>query len=501
MAKYLLGADIGTGGCKVTIVDTEGSYVSGGFTEYPTHHPHPGWSEQTPEDWLNALRCSLQEALCKGGISPSDILGITLDASAHNAVLLGNDGEILRPTIMWTDQRSSQEALFLKEHYGDLIFKQTYNVPGATWTLPQLLWIKRNEPDTFTHIRKIVFLKDYVRYMLTGCYSTDHIEAQGSMLFDNTSWTWSKDLCSLLGLPYDCLPDIRKPLETVGYITQEAASKMGLCAGTPVLAGASDTALELYSVGAVKQGDCVVKMATAGAISLFRDKPCPDQKVFTYSHVADGIWYNCVGTNSGAQSYRWYRDVFCPTEKQAEDMGGENVYQLLDREASSIPVGADSLIFSPYLNGERSPYWDPALKASFVGITSQHERGHFSRAIMEGVAFSIRDNFERIVTEDENIQMVKFLGGGAKSPLWRQILADVLDKPIVKYERDDSSFGAALFTGVGIGVFPDHETAISRANKVDSITYPQPEAIDRYTDLFQTYKQIHDVLAPLYHKP
>lgn len=498
--KYLLGVDLGTGGCKVSIVDADGKYVSGGFTEYVTYHPHPGWSEQCPEHWLEGMRASLQTALAAGNVAAEDILGLTLDASTHNAVLLGEDDAILRPTIMWTDQRSIDEVKFLQDHYGELIFSQTYNTPGATWTLPQLLWIKRHEPEVFAKISRIMFLKDYVRYLLTGTWSTDHIEAQGTLLFNNTTWGWSKEICGVLGLGLDKLPPIHSPLEIVGCITSEAATYTGLSAGTPVLSGASDTALELYSVGAISEGDCVVKMATAGAISLFRDRPCPDIGLFTYSHVADGIWYNCVGTNSGAQSYRWYRDAFCPTEKGGEAHGGKNVYHILDLEASKVPAGSDGLIFSPYLNGERSPYWDPKLKASFVGATSLHGRGHFSRAVLEGVAYSIKDNFDRIAQMADTITQIKFLGGGAKSPLWRQILSDVLDRPIMKYARDDSSFGAALFTGVGVGVFADHAEAISKASSVDSITYPNPESVAKYAKMFPIYKEIHDVLAPLYHK-
>ena len=497
MRQYLLGVDIGTSGCKATIIDTSGQFVSDGFNEYSSLHPHPGWSEQLPEFWLNAAQASVATALQRGGVDPAQILGLSFDASAHNAVLLDKDDKPLRPTIMWTDQRAGEEAAWLREHYGKEIFRVAYNMPNPTWTMAQLLWIKRHEPEVFNSIHRIMFLKDYVRYVLTGVWCTEHIEAQGALLFDNKKWTWSKEFCDILGLPMEVLPPIKRPLDIAGHLTEQGAAFIGLKAGTPVLTGSSDTSLELYSVGAIAHGDCVVKMATAGSFSFFSDHPLPDPTLFTYAHVVDGIWYMAAGTNSAALSLRWYRDTFCQKELAEELAGGKNVYRILDDEAAAVAPGAEGLIFNPYLNGERSPYWDPKLRASFIGVRADHTRGHFNRAILEGVAYSIRDNFAAIPSV--NPSQVKFLGGGAKSPLWRQILADVLNVPVVKYRLDDSSFGGALVTGVALGVFSSHKQAIEQSNEIASLTQPNPEAAAAYDKYFPVYKAVHDALAPIYH--
>lgn len=499
MPEYLLGVDLGTGGCKTTVIDTSGGFVSDGYTEYPSCHPRIGWVEQKPADWFPAMANSLRVAAEKGGFDLKDIIGLAVDASAHNTVLLDQDGDVLRDTIMWQDQRAQREVEYLKENALELIKSTTFSVPSATWSLPQLMWVREHEPHVFRRIHRVLFIDDYVRYQLTGACSTTHIQAQGSLMFDNVRMNWSEELVRLSGLPVSALPEIKKPTDIAGCVTAEAAARSGLKAGIPVVMGASDTALESYAVGGLKPGDCVLKMATAGGINVFRETGLPFRDTFAYSHVVDGVWYYGRGTVSAAQALRWYRDTFCRKEIAEEKAGGINTYQLLDREAEAVAPGASGLFFHPYMSGERAPYWDTRLRASFTGFSSLHTRGHFNRALLEGVTFSLRQCFG-IMEEFGHIEKISFVGGGAKSPLWRSILADMFDRTIVKYRRDDSSLGAAMLAGVALGVFASHEEAVEKTAVVDCVTEPNPENVEKYNRLFPLYVEIHDDLAATYHK-
>ncbi len=497
--KLLLGIDIGTSGCKVTLIDTDCNFIGDGYTEYTTYHPNIGWSEQDPADWFPAFMNSFSVALKKGGVKASQVVALSLDASAHNVVLLDENDRILRKTIMWTDTRATKETAYMTEHYGKRIFEIGYQMPGPTWSMLQLMWIKNNEPEALEKAKKAMFVKDYVRYQLTGEWMTDHIEAQGSLLFDNINWCWSKELCDISGLPFDILPPLVKPTDIAGHVTEAASQITGIPAGTPVINGATDTALEAYCVGAIKENSCVTKLATSGTIYLFRPDPYPNPKALTYSHVVDGLWYTCLATSSAAESLRWYRDTFCKEEFKAEQAGGRNTYQLLDVEAEQVKPGSEGLFFHPYLMGERSPYWDTKLRGSFVGATAHHGRGHFNRAVMEGVAMSIKDNFVQIESEVP-IDEIRIVGGGGKSSLWRGIMANVLNRPILKFENDDSSYGSALLAGVGAGIFANHEEAVSKGLHLKERVEPDAETAKVYGEVFAVYREIHDALAPIYRK-
>lgn len=499
MADYLMGVDLGTGGCKVSLIDTEGNFISDGYSEYPSYHPHAGWVEQKPGDWMDSFKKALRKAAQEKHIELSRVIGLSVDASAHNMVLLDRGGGIIRDTIMWQDQRAAAEAAFLKVNYLPLIQNTTFATPSATWSLPQLLWIRKHEPESFQKIDKIMFIDDYIRYQLTGCISTTHIQAQGSLMFDNIRMKWSEEIISLTGLPVSAFPEIKRATDISGYVTGEAARLLGLKEGVPVVMGASDTALESYSVGGIRPGDCVLKMATAGGINVFRNKGEKFEDMFVYSHVVDDLWYYARGTVSAAQALRWYRDTFCREEVSLEKRGGRNTYQLLDQEAEQVAPGADGLFFHPYMSGERSPYWDPKLRASFTGFSSMHTRGHFNRAILEGVTYSLKQCFGSMEAFGR-IEKISFVGGGAKSALWRSILADVFDRQIVKYKRDDSSLGGAMLAGVALGVFQSHEEAVKKTAEIDCVIQPDPERVELYRKYYPLYIEIHDDLVGTYQK-
>jgi len=485
--KYLLGVDFGGGASKATLIDINGTIVATNIVEYPTSYPKQGYAEQNPMDWYNAIKTNITAVLNKGVICASDIIAICLDAATHTAVLLDDNFNILRPAIYWTDSRSIKECQNLREKYGDLIEKIALHKVDTIWTLPQLMWVRDNEPEIWEKTKRILFAKDYIRYLFTGEYCTDYIEAQGSMMFDYNTMAWSKELCDILGFDIGNLPDVIKPTDVVGYITEKVVQETGLSKNTKVICGTTDTALEVFASGAIKKGQMTIKLATAGRICVVTERAYPNQHLINYSHVVDGLWYPGTATKSCAASYRWYRDTF----------GGD--YKELDEAASKVPTGSEGLIFHPYLNGELTPYANPKLCGSFTGIRAGHTKAHFNRAVLEGVAFSLLDCMKTLdqigIPHDDEATII---GGGAVSPLWRQIVADVLNIRLKQVENSDSSFGAAILAGVALNIFDGFEGAISRCIKTVSLTTPNEENTKKYAQIFDIYKEINNALSPIY---
>ena len=485
--KYLLGIDFGGGASKSTLLSEEGKIVAESTTEYPTLYPKPGWTEQNPDDWFSAACKNIKNVLNKSGVNSSDIVAVSLDAATHTAVLMDEDFNVLRPAIYWTDTRSTDEVKYLKDNYLDIIKSQMLHTPDTIWTLPELLWVKNNEPETWSKVRKIVFAKDYVRHKLTGDYVTDFIEAEGSMLFDFNTMDWSKDLCGILDIDTSMLPTLVKPTDIAGNITAQASEITGLAKGTPVLCGTTDTVMEVFASGAVKKGQMTLKLATAGRICVVTDKPYPDTNIINYTHVIDGLYYPGTATKSCAASYRWYRDTF-----------GDD-YKALDDGASKIPVGADGLVFHPYLNGELTPYANPKLCADFIGVRASHTKAHFTRAVLEGVAMSMLDC--RIALEELGIphdSEAVIIGGGGKSPLWRQIVSDALGMTFIEKKYSDSSLGSAMLAGVVIGIFQTPEKAVEQCNETVSKTVPNIENTKKYEKLFKKYKAAQKAMEIIY---
>ena len=336
--KYLLGIDFGGGASKATLINESGNIVAENTVEYSTLHPFPAACEQSPTDWIRALCANTGALLKKSGINKENISAVCIDSATHTFLLCDNKYEPICNAVHWTDTRSRRQSDRLRDESGEEIFLKTFHKPDTIWTLPGLLWFKENRPEIFEKRENVFFEKDYIRYFLTGVYCTDYIEAQGSMLFDCNKMQWDSKLCSLAGIDKSKLPQIVKPTDIVGGVTQAAADLTGLKAGTPVICGTTDTVMEVFASGAVKKGDVTVKLATAGRICVITDKPYPDRHLVNYSHIVDGLWYPGTATKSCAASYRWYRDTF----------GGE--YKELDNTASEIPIGCDGLLFHPYLN-------------------------------------------------------------------------------------------------------------------------------------------------------
>ena len=484
--KYVLGVDFGGGACKATLLAACGTVIATATAEYPSHTPRSGYVEQDPRDWLNAAVKNIREVTSR--IDVRDIACLAFDAATHTAVLLDKDGEPLMPSIYWTDTRSTAEKAKLEARYGEIIRAETLHSVDTVWTLPQLEWVRKNRPEVWEKASLIVFAKDYVRRFFTGDLVTDTIEAAGSMFFDVARRAWSKTLCGAIGLDESRLPAVVEPTSVVGAVSEKAAAVSGLAAGTPVICGTTDTAMEVFAAGAVEPGCMTVKLATAGRICVITEKPVPHRHLINYEHIVPGLWYPGTGTKSCAASYRWFRDTF----------GGD--YAALDEEAARLAAGSDGLMFHPYLNGELTPYADPALCADFTGIRAHHTKAHFARAVMEGAAFSLLDclkTLDTLIPSRANSAFI--LGGGGKSPLWRQITADVLGVELVKRRYTDSSFGSAMLAGIAAGFWDSPSAALDACNGTEGVTKVDEETHARYGALFERYKAVHDALAPIYH--
>lgn len=486
---YVLGVDFGGGASKATLLDERGRVAATAAAEYPTHYGSGGMAEQDPRDWYVAACQNIRSVLSRANVRGEEVACLCFDAATHTAVLMDEAFRVLRPAVYWTDTRCRAQAERLQRECGEDIFRRFKHRPDTIWTLPQLLWVKENEPAVWAKTKRILFAKDYVRHCFTGDFLTDRIEAQGSMLCDYDEGCWSAPYLSLLGITERELPRIVQPQGAAGEVLPQAAADCGLAAGTPVICGATDTAMEVFAAGAVKKGDMTVKLATAGRICLVTDKLVADGQLVSYSHVADGLYYPGTATKSCAASLRWFRDAF----------GGE--YEEFDRAAEKVPAGSGGLLFHPYLNGELTPYGDAALRGGFTGISAAHTKAHFARAVMEGVAFSLKDCLQYLKGKGYPVSdTAVIIGGGAKSALWRQIAADALNMKLVTAENSDSSFGSAMCAGVAAGFFPSLQAAAAVCCKRTGEVLPCAANAAAYEALFPRYQKIAAFFGELAHE-
>lgn len=491
----LVGIDLGAGSLKISIISADGALVSEASAPVATAAPHPGWSEQNPLDWWRAACDAMRRAIAASGRPAGDIAAISFSAGAHTQVLEDSDRRVIRPAILWNDQRSRAETQNLRDRADARILEVGANRANPTWTLPQMLWLRNHEPDAFARVSRLYVAKDWLRAQFTGTWETDTIDALGTLMLDAKTAHWSSELCDMIGWPMATLPPIVKPSTVVGKVTAPAAAATGLAEGTPVVCGTSDTAAETFGAGMVREGIGVVKLATAATVNVLSAQPRPDFALINYYHVVPDHWYVIAATNSCASAHKWLRDTFF--RRDGED--GSAAFDAMDARAAAVRPGSEGLFFHPYLNGERSPYWDPLLRADFVGAGFNHGAGHFVRALYEGVAYSLKDCLEVLKSKDLGFTTARLTGGGARSALWRQIVADVLDITVELPAVADASYGAALLAGVGIGVFSD-ERAAADVVKIVSRATPDPERAAIYARGFPIYRDIQAALAPINHR-
>ncbi len=485
---YLLGIDLGAGSLKATLISTAGEVQAEASAPITTQMRRFGWAEQDPAEWYAALCRAVREVLA--GVEPEDIACIGVSAGAHIPVLTDAQGTVLRPAILWSDQRAAAEAAELHRRAGPEIIAASLNRVNPTWTLAMLGWLKAGEPELMARAKRLYLAKDFLRHCLTGTWETDYSDAVGALLADNKTKSWSPKLAALIGLDMSILPPIVSPSQIVGGVTPEAAARTGLKAGTPVVCGSNDTTVEFFGVGGNRPGVGGVKLATAGVLFLATEGPQVHPPISCYPHIMPGMYYTATGTNSCASAHRWVRDL----------MFVEGGFDAMDALASAAPRGAEGLLFHPYLQGERAPYWDPLLRADFIGMTMTHGKMHFARAVYEGIAFSIRDLLSAARGLGLEFNTIRLMGGGAKSATWRQIIADVTGLTIERTQSGDASFGAALVAGIGAGVFTGPEDAVARCVRVLDVTKPQGDPCKFYDELFSIYKEAQAALAGVNHK-
>ena len=481
---YALGVDFGGGASKATLLNEKGEVVATATAEYPTHYGEGGKAEQNPIDWYQAAVKNIRLVL--QGVNAEEVKCLCFDAATHTAVLMDENGQPVCESVYWTDTRSVKEKQYLAEHFGEEIFKKCKHNVDTIWSLPEILFVKNAYPEIYQRVKKVTFAKDFVRGKFTGDFVTDFIEAQGSMLFDFDKKEWDTRLLSLVGLTKENMPKVVNPLERVGVVQAAAALETGLKAGTPVICGATDTVMEVFAAGGVNAGDMTLKLATAGRICVVSNDYVADKNIINYSHLKDGLYYPGSATKSCAASLRWFRDTF----------GGS--FEEFSAVAEDIAVGSDGLIFHPYLMGELTPHANPMIRGSFIGVSAGHSKAHFARAVMEGVAMSLLDC--KTYLEGKGVKIGKsayIIGGGAKSKIWRQIVADALNLTLVQTENNDSSFGSAMCAGISAGFFKDFDEASRNCKKTVGETKPIPENTKKYEKLFKKYKKISSFLTEL----
>ena len=493
----IVGVDLGSGGCKVVIINEEGGFCAKAYREWPTHYPHPGWSEQWPEEWELGLRETLQQAMDSVHMKPAEVAVLAFSSATHSTVFLDKKNRVLRPAILWTDRRTIPIVERLKRDHEDLIFSETLHAPNVNWSLPYLIWVRENEPSVWEKVSRILMPKDYIRLRLTGEWATDPIDAVGTLMFNPVKKEWSARVCSALQIPMHILPPVLPPSQVAGGLTQEGADLLGLKEGIPVIVGTTDQAAEALCAGAIQPGQGILKMATAGNVAIVTRQPHPvPLQVYAYLHLVPGLWYSLTGTISCAVCYRWLRDTFFKGAAVGTNPGS-SLYEQMDASASQVPIGSEGLIFHPYLQGS---FTNPYLKADFVGVTFRHHASHFCRAVLEGVAFSLFEGLKREEALGISADNFRLIGGGAKSPLWRRIICDVFGREILIPSMDDSSFGMAMLGGVAQGVFADLQDAVNRCVHYRESISPDMASHKIYQEIYEGYQETAEALKASYER-
>jgi len=492
----LLGIDIGTSGTKAITVDESGALVASASAEYELLTPQPLWAEQRPRDWWDATCAVCQNIVAQVGAE--NISSIGLSGQMHGLVMLDGSGQVLRDAILWCDQRTQSQCDQITARVGrDVLVSETANPVLTGFTAPKILWVREHEPQIAARARMHLLPKDYIRFELTGEYATEVSDASGTSLLNVPERKWSEKVCQALDISLDTLPRVYESFEVSGRISAKGASATGLKEGTPVVGGGGDQAAGAVGNGIVRSGIISVASGTSGVVFAFADTPTvdPQLRMHTFCHAVPQKWHVMGVMLSAGGSLRWYRDTFCNQERAVAGLMNIDPYELITREAATVPAGSEGLLFLPYLTGERTPHPDPLARGAFVGLTVRHTKAHLARAVLEGVSFGLRDSLEIMKSMGVSIGNVRASGGGAKSEVWRQIQADVFGLPLSTINIDEGpALGAALLAGVGAGIYSSVEEAC------DAVVKTQPAArVDEgnaaiYDRLYASYGELYPAL-------
>ncbi len=493
----LLGLDVGTSGSRALLIDETGSIIASATEEHEDFaSPQPGWAEQSPDDWWRASQMAVRAALTNASCSSSDIRGIGLSGQMHGSVLLGADDTIIRPALIWCDQRTEAECQWLTEQVGrERLVELTSNPALTGFTLPKLLWIRAHEPKLWNKVQTVLLPKDYVRFKLTGERATDMADASGTLLLDVARRQWSAEMLKATDLDYGMLPSVHEGPEITGQLTPRVADQIGLTAGTPVVAGGGDQSAGAVGMGIVKPGTVSATIGTSGVVFAATDQPTldPEGRVHTFCHAVPNRWHTMGVTQAAGLSLSWFRSRFGAGEDD-----GRNPYDRLTDEAATAPTGSDGVLWAPYLMGERTPYLDSNARGALVGLTATHTRAHVVRAILEGVAFSLQDSFTILEAMKVPVHEIRLGGGGARSALWRQIQANVYRQQVTTLATEEgAAYGAALLAGVGTGVWASVDEACDTTVTVATRTDPNDADAALLERQYARYRTLYPALKTI----
>jgi xylulokinase len=492
----LLGIDVGTSGSRAVVIDESGHIVTSATVEHqPFSSPQTGWAEQDPSDWWQATSAAIRSVTTNNNVRTEEIAAVGLSGQMHGAVLLDRSDEVLRPALIWCDQRSDAQCQELTETIGiSQLIKLTCNPALTGFTLPKMLWVRDHEPELWKQVTSVLLPKDYVRFKLTGDRATDVADASGTLLLNVAERKWSEEMLSATGINPKMLPRVYESPEITGEVSSAGAESTGLRVGTPVVAGAGDQAGGAVGIGIVKPGAVSATIGTSGVVFAATNSPALDPKgrVHTFCHAVPGRWHVMGVTQGAGLSMRWFRDQFLGGK------GDGDPYDRMTAEAANSPPGANGLLWAPYLMGERTPHLDPQARAALVGLTASHTRAHVIRAIMEGVAFSLRDSFEIFNEMQVPVETIRLGGGGARSRLWRQIQADVYGRAVVTVEAEEgAAYGVALLAGVGAGAWNSVDAACEAVVRIRDQVEPDEQSKELLARQYKSYQKLYPALRSM----
>lgn len=484
-----IGVDLGTSAVKLLLMDGTGKIMNIVSKEYPLYFPHPGWSEQKPEDWYTQVIAGIKELIQDA--DKSQIAGISFGGQMHGLVILDENDDVIRPAILWNDGRTTEECDYLNNVIGkEKLSEYTANISFTGFTAPKILWVKNHEPENFARIKKIMLPKDYIAYKLSGVHCTDVSDASGMLIFDVKNRCWSKEMCEICGISEDQLATIYESYDTVGTLLPAVSEELGIPTSCKIVAGAGDNAAAAVGTGTVGDGNCNISLGTSGTIFISSEKFGVDRfnGLHAFAH-ADGHYHLMGCMLSAASCNKWWMDDIIGTRDYAKE------------QAQITKLGENHVYFLPYLMGERSPVNDPLARGTFIGLTMDSTRADMTQAVLEGVAFALRDSFEIAKALGIKIERSKICGGGAKSPLWKKMIANILNVKVDVIESEEGpALGGAMLAAVANGEYASVEEAAAKIVKIIDTVEPEPELVAKYEARYQQYKEIYPACKELFRK-
>ena len=500
--KYLIGIDLGTSGTKTVLFREDGTALCSAVSEYPMHQPRNGWAEQDPADWWEAAVSTISQVIKKGGIAAGDIAALGISGQMHGLVMLDEEGKVLRPSIIWCDQRTGEECADITRLVGaQRLIEITANPALTGFTASKILWVRKHEPEVYRKCRHILLPKDYLRYMLTGDFATEVSDASGMQLLDVPKRCWSAEVLDKLNIDPSLLAKVYESPEVTGHINQKAAELTGLGIHTLVVGGAGDNAAAAVGTGIVTDGSAFTTIGTSGVVFAHTDKLAIDPKgrVHTFCCAVPGAWHVMGVTQAAGLSLRWLRDTCCQQEIAEALQKGVDVYEIMTALANKSPIGANRLVYLPYLMGERTPHLDPDCRGVFFGLSAMHSKGDLIRAVIEGVSYALKDCLDILDGMDVKPESMLLTGGGARSAFWRQMLADVFACPVkTTVNTEGPALGAAILAGVGAGIYPSVQRACEAMIRIGESRQPDSENAQEYAVYHSFYASLYPVLRDSY---